>query len=42
MTNFWIDLSKELDGLLMLQLEMEGQCSSNQQFKQLTYQALIE
>jgi CubicO group peptidase (beta-lactamase class C family) len=41
-TYFWIDPSKELYGLLMLQLDMEGRHPSNQQFKQLTYQAMVD
>ncbi len=40
-TFFWIDPVKELYGLLMFQLDMEGRHPSHNQFKQLTYQALI-
>ena len=41
-TYFWIDPVQELFGLLMTQLDMEGRHASHQQFKQLTYQALID
>ena len=41
-TYFWIDPVKELYGLLMFQLDMEGRHPSHNQFKQLTYQALME
>lgn len=41
-TYFWIDPNKELYGLLMTQLDMEGRHPSHNQFKQLTYQALID
>ncbi len=40
-TYFWIDPIKELYGLLMSQLDMEGRHPAHQQFKQLAYQALI-
>jgi CubicO group peptidase (beta-lactamase class C family) len=41
-TYFWIDPVKELYGLLMFQLDMEGRHPSHNHFKQLTYQALLD
>lgn len=40
-TYFWIDPRKELYGLLMFQLDMDHRHPSHNQFKQLTYQAMI-
>jgi CubicO group peptidase (beta-lactamase class C family) len=41
-TFFWIDPVKELYGLLMVQLDTEEENEVSNQFRQLTYQALIE
>ena len=41
-TYFWIDPVRELYGLLMFQLDMEGRHSSHNHFKQLIYQALLD
>jgi CubicO group peptidase (beta-lactamase class C family) len=41
-TFFWIDPVKQLYGLLMFQLDMEGRHPSHNHFKQLTYQALLD
>jgi CubicO group peptidase (beta-lactamase class C family) len=40
-TYFWVDPVKELYGVLMFQLDMEGRHPSHNHFKQLTYQAMI-
>jgi CubicO group peptidase (beta-lactamase class C family) len=41
-TYFWIDPAREMYGLLMFQLDMEGRHPSHNYFKQLTYQALMD
>jgi len=40
-TYFWIDPQQGLYGLLMCQLDMEGRHPFHNQFKQLTYQAMV-
>jgi CubicO group peptidase (beta-lactamase class C family) len=40
-TYFWIDPQQDLYGLLMFHLVMEERHPSHQQFKQLTYQAMV-
>jgi CubicO group peptidase (beta-lactamase class C family) len=41
-TYFWIDPVKELYGLIMFQLDMEGRHPAHNHFKQLTYQSLLD